>query len=193
MAVQFHPKTVPTDEEIAYLNDRNAPLRFERSLEGELVVTPPAGNATSRRNARLVALLTAWNDAHGYGKVYDSSGGFSLGFLRAPDAAWMSATRASTIPPEQDEQYSSVSPELVFEFISPSDRDRPAEPPKKAKEWVTAGVSLAVVLDPFQRLATVHTQSGALPPAYPTLTIDRTSLPGADEDLVLDLAQIFDA
>ena len=69
MAAQFRPRTVPTDEELEYLNAHNAALRFERSLDGDLVVTSPTGGATGLRNSELVRQIGDWNLEHGHGIV----------------------------------------------------------------------------------------------------------------------------
>ncbi len=60
-------------------------------------------------------------------------------------------------------------------------------------EWVTAGVAIAVVLDPRSRTATPYTANGPGKPSTERLTIDKALLPGATADLVLDLKSIFDA
>ena len=122
MAVRFHPPSVPTDEELEYLNARNAPLRFERTLEGELVVTPPTGYSTGRQNSELVRQLGNWNLEHGHGAVLESSTGVTLGQLHgAPDAGWISGERDRTIPKEKRAHFLPVPPELVFELMSSSD------------------------------------------------------------------------
>jgi Uma2 family endonuclease len=199
MAVQFRPNTVVTDEELAYLNAHNAPLRFERSLDGDLIVTPPTGGATGLRNAELVRQIGDWNLMHGHGAVLESSTGLSLGQLNGtPDAGWLSADRFRTIPEEDREKFLTVAPELVFELRSPSDTVSAIT--KRAKEWVTAGVRLAVVLDPQKRTATPYDKDGSSSlvsvtgePADAKLRIEKALLPGADSDLILDLAAVFDA
>jgi Uma2 family endonuclease len=191
MTVQVQPRIAPTDEELAYLNHRYAPMRFERSLEGELVVSPPTGFATGLRNNELYRQLNAWNDRHGHGAVIESSTGISIGLNGAPDAGWLSGDRYRSVPDQQRERFLSIAPELVFELMSPSDT-APATA-TRAREWVAAGVIVSVVLDPFARAATIHRADAVTATAYPTLTIAARDLPGADADLVLDLAAIFDA
>jgi Uma2 family endonuclease len=191
MAVQFRPRTIPTDDELEYLNAHNAPLRFERTLDGELLVMPPTGYGTGLQNAELVRQLGEWNRRCGHGKVIESSTGVSIGPNGAPDAGWLSGERHRSIPKEARSKFLSIAPELIFELMSSSDT-APAVA-KRAGEWVIAGVQVAIVLDPVPRTAEVHDRAGVSAPIRKTLTLPKARLPGADEDLVLDLEAIFDA
>jgi Uma2 family endonuclease len=191
LAVQFHPQTVPTDEELQFLNARNAPLRFERSLAGELIVSPPTGGATGFQNTELVRQIGNWNLKHGHGKVLESSTGVSIGLNGAPDAGWLSGKRWRAIPKTERTKFIPTPPEVVFELMSPSDTAQGVA--ARAEEWRTAGVPLAIVLDPNRRVAIPHVGDGEGEPVSKVLRIEKERLPGADEDLVLDLDAIFDA
>jgi Uma2 family endonuclease len=191
MAIQFRPRNVPSDADLEYLNARYDPVRFERTLAGDLLVTPPTGFETGRRNAELVRQLGNWNRRGGHGYVLESSTGISIGLNGAPDAGWLSAQRFATIPPDSLETFLGVPPEIVFELRSPSNSARASA--ARAGDWVAAGVGLAVVLDATTRIAVVHDQAGpGQPIAAQTMRIDRRFLPGASEDLELDLWAIFD-
>jgi len=191
VAVQFRPKSPPTDEELEFLNAHNAPLRFERTLDGDLVVSPPTGYSTGARNSELNAQLSAWIRRHGHGIVIDSSTGVSIGLNGAPDGGWLSGARHRAIPREQREKFLRVPPDLIFELRSPS--DSASSIAKRAKDWLSAGVALAVVLDPFARNATLQRPQGDPIVTVDTLRIDKALLPGATGELVLDLNAIFDA
>jgi len=192
MALQFRPWRFPSDEELEFLNEHNAPLRFERTLDGELSLSTPTGFATGERNSELTRQLANWNIAHGHGSVLDSSTGISIGLNGAPDGGWLSGERRRSIPAEQRSKFLRIAPEIVFELRSPSD-SAPAIA-KRAGDWVAAGVKVAIVLDPVARVAIPHDESGPGPAVTSgTLRIDKTLLPGASEDLVLDLFAIFDA
>jgi len=191
VAIQFHPLTPPTDEELASLNARNPGLRFERTLSGDLVVSPLTGLSTGAQNSELIGQLFVWNRAYGHGKVLSSSTGVSIGLNAAPDAGWISGARAASIPPYQRNKFLQIPPELVFELRSPSDTAGAMQ--RKAIEWVTAGVAIVVVLDPCARTATTYNADGSGQPSTNKLTIDHSLLPGATQDLILDLNTIFDA
>jgi Uma2 family endonuclease len=191
MAVQFRLKSPPTDDELEFLNANNEPLRFERTLDGELLVSPPTGFSTGTRNTELVFQLSAWNRRHGHGKVLESSTGVSIGLNGAPDAGWLSGARHRAIPKEQREKFLRVAPELIFELRSPS--NTASSVTRRADDWLSAGVDVAVVLDPFERNATLRRSDSEPIVAVDTLHIDRALLPGATGDLVLDLDAILDA
>jgi Uma2 family endonuclease len=192
MTVQFRLWKIPSDEELEFLNAHNEPLRFERTLDGQLSLSPPTGFATGERNSELNRQLANWNIAHGHGSVIDSSTGISIGLNGAPDGGWLSGERRRGIPAEERGKFLKIAPEIVFELRSPSDR-APAIA-KRAGDWVAAGVKLAVVLDPVARTAIAYGESGPGPAVTSgTLRIDKALLPGATGDLVLDLFAIFDA
>jgi Uma2 family endonuclease len=192
MALQFRLWKIPSDEELEFLNEHNPPLRFERTLDGALSLSPPTGFATGEQNSELNRQLANWNLAHGHGSVLESSTGISIGLNGAPDGGWLSGERRRSIPAEQRRKFLNIAPEIVFELRSPSDSLRALA--KRAGDWVAAGVKLAFVLDPVARNAIPHDASGAGPAvASRTLRIDKALLPGATDDLVLDLFAIFDA
>jgi Uma2 family endonuclease len=191
MVVQFRPRTIPSDEELEFLNARNPALRFERSLDGELVVSPLCGYESGLQKVELVGQVANWNSKFGHGKVIGSSTGISIGLSGMPDAGWLSGARDRSVPKDQRKKFLRVAPELVFELISPS--DTAAAVARRAGEWVAAGVDMPVVLDPSKRVAVVYNERGAGEPRTPTLVIDKARLPGAERDLVIDLDAVFDA
>src|SRR5688572_3643183 len=102
--LRFDSKPEPmTDEEFDEFCWLNADWRVERSAEGELIVTPPAGGETGNQNAGLTALLWLWANADGTGVPFDSSTGFTLpnGAKRSPDSAWIRRSRWEALTPEE--------------------------------------------------------------------------------------------
>ena len=70
----------------------NRDLRLERTATGHLIVDPPTGGETGRRNLSITGQLSAWFEANEtLGIVFDASTGFELpnGASRSPDAAWV--------------------------------------------------------------------------------------------------------
>ncbi len=80
-----------TDEQFYQLCQDNRDLRFERNINGDMVIMPPTGGETSNRNLRIIQQLGIWTDKNQTGIAFDSSGGFKLpnGADRSPDAAWI--------------------------------------------------------------------------------------------------------
>ena len=166
----------------------NRPLGLERNPEGRLCVTMPTGGRTGNRNAELTIQLGIWNRQSRLGYAFDSNTGFELpnGAMRAPDAAWVSKARLDAIPETQREKFLPVAPELVIELRSDSDR----LPPLKAKmqEYLTAGVALALLLDPSTKKVYVYRPGREVSELDNPATLDCSpELPG----FVLELAPIF--
>jgi Uma2 family endonuclease len=42
----------------------NRDLRFERTATGELIVNPPTGGGSGKRNAKIITQLGIWSDAN---------------------------------------------------------------------------------------------------------------------------------
>ena len=82
-----------TDEQFYQLCQANRDVFFERTAIGELIVMPPTGWGTGKRNADLTTDLNIWNRSSKLGIVFDSSTGFKLpnGADRSPDAQLGSA------------------------------------------------------------------------------------------------------
>ena len=166
----------------------NQPLGLERNPEGRLCVTMPTGGRTGNRNSELNYQLMAWNRQSRLGYVFDSNTGFELpnGAMRAPDAAWVSKARLEAIPEVQREKFLPLAPEFVIELRSDSDR----LPPLKAKmqEYLTAGVSLALLLDPSSKKACVYR------PGAEVIELDNAATLDCSPELsgfILELAPIF--
>jgi Uma2 family endonuclease len=56
-----------TDEQFAQLCRENPELRLELTAERELVIMPPTGSETGRRNGEICYSLTAWAKKDGTG------------------------------------------------------------------------------------------------------------------------------
>ena len=105
--------------------------------------------------------------------------------VRGSDVAFFSYTRIPKDSPP--EGYSEVSPELVFEVRSPSDRW--SEINKKASEYLAAGVLVVCVLDPETRTAVVYTENDS--PSKKTGD-DELTLPKVFPDFKVPVRQFFE-
>jgi Putative restriction endonuclease len=77
----------------------NRDVRIERTAQGEIIIMPPAGPETGRRNSSLTAQLYNWAVRDGSGIVFDSSTGFDLpnGATRSPDASWIRKSKLASL------------------------------------------------------------------------------------------------
>ncbi len=97
----------------------NRDLRLERTADGELIVNPPTGGESGRRNIKIGRYLDEWTDRYG-GVCFDSSSGFELpnGATRSPDASWVSRERWDTLSQEKREGLLPLCPDFVVKLRS---------------------------------------------------------------------------
>ena len=145
-----------TPEQFERLCARYRELRLELTSTGELIVMPPAGSETGRRDSSLTYQLEAWSRQHGTGVGFASSAGFTLpnGAIRAPDAAWINREKWDRLTKRQKENFAPVCPDFVVEIRSPS--DNLTELYLKMLEYLENGTSLGWLIDPFKRQVYVY-------------------------------------
>ena len=134
----------------------NGDLRIERTVEGDLLIMPPAGFKSSHRNVEVVAQLRNWAKQDGTGLATESSGGFVLPdtSMFAPDAAWVRFERLEALTAEQQERFLPLCPDFVIELLSQS--DSLADTQAKMRQYVSNGLKLGWLIDPFERRVFVY-------------------------------------
>ena len=92
-----------TDEQFYQLCQTNREVKFERTAKGELIVMPPVGGETGKKNVDISGQLWLWNRQQNLGVAFDSSTGFKLpnGADRSPDAAWVKLERWEALTQQQ--------------------------------------------------------------------------------------------
>ncbi|AOW99917.1 hypothetical protein BJP34_11055 [Moorena producens PAL-8-15-08-1] len=123
LTLDLRPLLRLTDREFEKIAAANRDLRLELTADGELIVMPPTGGNTGRRNADLTYQLQAWNRQTQLGEVFDSSTVFQLpnGAGRSPDAAWVSSDRWNSLSLEEQESFPPLCPDFVIELRSKTD------------------------------------------------------------------------
>jgi Uma2 family endonuclease len=136
-----------TSEEFYQLCQDNPDLKLERNAAGELIIMPPTGGETGKRNANLIFQLAQWNEQNQLGEVFDSSTGFTLpnGADRSPDASWVEKIRGNSLTKEQREKFIPLCPDFVIEILSPSDRLPKVQ--EKMQEYLENGCRLGLVIN----------------------------------------------
>ena len=144
------------DEHFYALCQNNPDMRLERNADGDVVIMPPTGGETSRRNAEIIVQLGIWARRDGTGVLFDSSGGFRLpnGTVRAPDVAWVAKERLEGLSAEERRRFLPLCPDFVVELRSESDALYAVQ--KKMREYAACGVRLGWLIDPSERRVEVY-------------------------------------
>jgi Uma2 family endonuclease len=146
--VNLHPVIELTDEQFYQLCLNNRDLKFERTANEELLIMPPTGGETGRRNTKITTQLENWSSQTNLGVVFDSSTCFKLpnGAFRSPDAAWIKRDRWDTLTSEQKQKFPPICPDFVIELRSPTDAIEKLR--EKMREYLANGCRLGWLIDP---------------------------------------------
>ncbi len=177
-----------TDEQFFQLCTDNRDLRFERTASGGLIIMPPTGSETGRRNSDLNFQLKAWSRQNNLGVVFDSSTGFKLpdGSDISPDAAWVRRDRWDALTAEEKEKFAPICPDFVVELRSTTDSLEKLR--AKMKVYVKNGARLGWLLDRKNRKVEISRQGSDVEILDSPATLSGEDvLPG----FVLDLSDIL--
>jgi len=130
------------DDRFLDLCKKNPDSRIERSDKGEIIIMPPTGGETGRRNSNLLSIVWNWNREKKLGIIFDSSTAFALpkGGIRSPDVGFVSNEKWNSLSKNDKRKFPPVCPEFVLELISDSDSIETTQ--KKMKEWMDNGCLL---------------------------------------------------
>ncbi|MEM9265653.1 MAG: Uma2 family endonuclease [Cyanobacteria bacterium P01_F01_bin.13] len=138
-----------TQQQFETLAITNRDLKLERTAAGELIVNPPTGGESGKRNLSITTQLGIWYEAHeNLGEAFDSSTGFKLpnGADRSPDASWVSRDRWNALSPQEKNSFVPLCPDFVVELRS--DSDRLSKLQAKMQEYIDNGAKLGWLIDP---------------------------------------------
>jgi len=177
-----------TDEQFFQLCQNNRDLRFERAASGELIIMPPTGSDTGRRNVKITTQLEIWSQKNNLGIVFDSSSGFKLpnGADRSPDASWVKRERWDALTSEQQERFAPLCPDFVVELRSPSDSLEKVR--EKMREYMDNGARLGWLINPKNQQVEIYRSDRDVEILLsPAILLGEDLLPG----FVLDLKPIL--
>jgi len=145
-----------THEQFEQLALANRDLRLELTATGELVLMPPTGGTTGRRNSDLTYQIESWNRRSKLGVVFDSSTIFRLpnGAERSPDVAWVRLERWHALTLAEQDSFPPLCPDFVIELRSKSDRLRPLQ--AKLAEYQTNGCRLGWLINGQDRQVEIY-------------------------------------
>jgi Uma2 family endonuclease len=187
--VDFKSIVDMTDEQFYQLCRVNPDVKFERNAQGEIIIMPPTGGETGRRNIKIAQQLANWVDATDLGVSFDSSTCFKLpnGSDRSPDAAWIASERWDSLTPIQKEKFPPICPDFVLELMSPSDNLKDTR--AKMREYQANGARLGWLINRHNKQVEIYRQGQDVEVLQPPLTLSGEDvLPG----FVLNLQQIWD-
>ena len=164
----------------------NPDLRLELSANGELLTMAPAGYEISEKNADLTIELGIWNRIKKQGRVFDSSGGFTLpnGAIKSPDATWIEKSKLANIAPSV--KFPLVVPDFVIELRSQS--DSLSKTREKMEEYRSNGVKLGWLINPQKKQVEIYRPGQDI-----EILQSPSNLSGEDVlvDFILDLGLIW--
>ena len=166
----------------------NRDLQLERNATGELIIMPPTGSYTGKRNFDIAGQLWFWNRQTKLGEAFDSSTGFHLpnGSDRSPDAAWVKQEKWDTLSLEQKETFAPICPDFVLELRSKTDSLEKLQ--SKMKEYIENGTSLGWLIDQKnQRVEIYRPGKDVEILEHPTSLSGEDVLPG----FILDLTEVW--
>jgi Uma2 family endonuclease len=176
-----------TREQFNALCRDNPELRLELTATGELTVMPPVALASSEKNGDLFGEVWTWNRQTRLGKVYDSSGGFTLpnGALKSADVMWLQQSKVDALPPGVT--FPEVIPDFVIELRA-SQSDSLSKLQAKMQEYRDNGVRLGWLINPQQQQVEIYRIGRDV-----EILESPTNLSGEDvlPGFVLDLRSIF--
>jgi Uma2 family endonuclease len=180
--------TTLTPDQFWALSLTNRDVRLELTAAGKLIVMPPTGWESGKRNSNLNLDLGMWNRKTKLGVVFDSSTGFILpnGAVRSPDAAWVKQDRMDALN-LKPEGFLPLAPDFAIELRSATDSARDIR--EKMKEYMDNGVRLGWFLNPQSKEVEIYRFGQEV-----EVLKSPASLSGEDvlAGLVLDLKGILD-
>jgi Uma2 family endonuclease len=188
ITLDLNPIIKLTEEQFYLLCQENPDLKLERNPNGELIVMPPTGGETGKRNVKLIVQLAIWNEQTQLGEVFDSSTGFTLPNKadRSPDVSWVEKSRWEALTPEQREKFIPLCPDFVIEILSPSDSLKKTQ--DKMQEYIDNGCRLGLLINRKKQQMEIYRPDRELEVLQAPQTVSVDVLPG----FTLNLRQIWD-
>jgi Uma2 family endonuclease len=150
-----HAKLTVTPEHFDQLCLDNPDLHLELTKDGELIIMPPTGGESGKRNISLGADVEIWNRQANLGEVFDSSTGYDFiaigGGKMSPDVSWIEQSRLVGV---EIVGFIPIVPDFVIELRSATDNLKPLQ--EKMEEYRRLGVRLGLLINPKNKQIEVY-------------------------------------
>jgi Uma2 family endonuclease len=150
-----HAKLTVTPEYFDQLCLDNPELRLELTKDGELIVMPPTGGESGKRNFNLATEVGIWNRQTDLGEAFDSSTGYDFiaigGGKMSPDVSWIEKSRLVGV---EIVGFITIVPDFVIELRSATDNLKPLQ--EKMEEYRRLGVRLGLLINPKNKQVEVY-------------------------------------
>jgi Uma2 family endonuclease len=135
------------DDEFFRFCQDNKELKFERRRNGDIVFMGLTNSETGNTNFEIGLEFGNWNRVAQFGKIFDSSSGFTLPdtSVMSPDVSLIEQSRWDALPREQRRKCAPICPDFVLELKSSSDRSKDCF--EKMDDWMANGCRLAWLID----------------------------------------------
>jgi len=148
--------TQMTPEQFEQVCHQYRKLRLELTSSGELIVMPPTGSLTGKRNSNLTYQLEVWARQDRTGVCLGSTAGFILpnNAIRSPDASWIRREKWDGLSEQQKQRFCPFGPDFLIELRSRTDRLPSLL--SKMEEYIANGTSLGWLIDPGTRRVYIY-------------------------------------
>ncbi|NJL48663.1 MAG: Uma2 family endonuclease [Leptolyngbyaceae cyanobacterium SM2_5_2] len=156
LTLDLRPVIRLTHEQFEQIALANRDLRLELTADGELILMPPTGGNTGRRNSDLTYQVETWNRRTKLGIVFDSSTIFRLpnGAERSPDVSWVRLERWQALTLAEQDSSPPLCPDFVIELRSKTDRLQPLQ--AKLQEYLANGCELGWLINVQDRQVEIY-------------------------------------
>ncbi len=148
-------KLMVTPEHFDRLCIQNPDLRLELTKDGELIVMPPTGGESGKRNSTLATEVSIWNRQSNLGEVFDSSTGYDFisigGGKMSPDVSWIETSRLIGV---DIVGFIPIAPDFVIELRSATDNLKPLQ--EKMQEYRRLEVKLGLLINPKNQQVEIY-------------------------------------
>jgi Uma2 family endonuclease len=148
-------KLTVTPESFDQLCLDNPDLRLELTKDGELIVMPPTGGESGKRNSNLVIEVGIWNRQSNLGEIFDSSTGYDFiaigGGKMSPDVSWIEKSRLVGV---EIVGFIPIVPDCVIELRSATDNLKPLQ--EKMEEYRRLGVKFGLLINPKNKQIEIY-------------------------------------